>query len=324
MSWLISRALMQAYGSSRSLPEPAEEFSAASCSAGEPSAPLSLMPTPHAFSHNGKTTAFSSHSQYGLTFNRLTADRGAALLTWFRAGFPVRTSAQPDEGPESTASSLDSGVKWQELLAKYDHDSRSWKTAQYSLLGGLTEFSETWPRSGWMRDGACYPLPNVELRTNANASGFWPTPVANDDNKTPEAHMAMKARMKGGPRNTITSLQVAVKSWGTPNARDYKGAAGAANGGRQSDLPRDVKAWGTPTARDHKDSGDCSNVPENGLLGRMAKSWSGMTDKPGSLSPEFHLWLMGWPTGWTALEPLEMGKYRLWLQRHSPYSPQSS
>ena len=39
----------------------------------------------------------------------------------------------------------------------------------------------------------------------------WPTPVANDDNKTPEAHMAMKARMPGGARNTITSLKVAVQ-----------------------------------------------------------------------------------------------------------------
>ncbi|MDQ3125220.1 MAG: hypothetical protein M3Q74_06395 [Pseudomonadota bacterium] len=35
--------------------------------------------------------------------------------------------------------------------------------------------------------------------------------MANDDNKSVAAHMAMKARMKGGPRNTITSLQVAVK-----------------------------------------------------------------------------------------------------------------
>ena len=51
----------------------------------------------------------------------------------------------------------------------------------------------------------------------------WPTPVANDDNKTPEAHMAMKARMKGGPRNTITSLQVLVQTWPTPATRDHKG-----------------------------------------------------------------------------------------------------
>ena len=41
---------------------------------------------------------------------------------------------------------------------------------------------------------------------------LWPTPAAHDDNKSPEAHMAMKARMPGGPRQTVTSLQVAVKA----------------------------------------------------------------------------------------------------------------
>lgn len=46
------------------------------------------------------------------------------------------------------------------------------------------------------------------------AAACWPTPVANDDNKTPEAHMAMKARMKGGPRHCITSLQVMAKADG--------------------------------------------------------------------------------------------------------------
>jgi hypothetical protein len=42
--------------------------------------------------------------------------------------------------------------------------------------------------------------------------GLLPTPVANDDNKSPAAHMAMKARMKGGERHTITSLNVRVKA----------------------------------------------------------------------------------------------------------------
>lgn len=41
---------------------------------------------------------------------------------------------------------------------------------------------------------------------------MWPTPVSHDDNKSPEAHLAMKQRMKGGPRTTITSLSVAVKA----------------------------------------------------------------------------------------------------------------
>src|SRR5207244_7450148 len=39
-----------------------------------------------------------------------------------------------------------------------------------------------------------------------------PTPVAHDDGKTFDAHMAMKARMKGGARKTPTSLTVVVKA----------------------------------------------------------------------------------------------------------------
>lgn len=41
---------------------------------------------------------------------------------------------------------------------------------------------------------------------------MWPTPCAQEDGKSVEAHLAMKARMKGGPRRTITSLNVAVKA----------------------------------------------------------------------------------------------------------------
>jgi len=39
-----------------------------------------------------------------------------------------------------------------------------------------------------------------------------PTPVAKDDGKTPEAHRAMKARLKGGPRTAITSLAVLARA----------------------------------------------------------------------------------------------------------------
>ena len=53
----------------------------------------------------------------------------------------------------------------------------------------------------------------------------WPSPVANDDNKSPEAHLAMKLRMgerdgTGAQRTAITSLQVMAKtaSWPTPMA----------------------------------------------------------------------------------------------------------
>ena len=68
--------------------------------------------------------------------------------------------------------------------------------------------------------------------------------------------------------------------------------------------------WPTPTARDHKDGTkeSCQNVPVNCLLGRAVHVDSASTT--GSLNPLWVEWLMGWPIGWTGLEPLGTGKYR--------------
>src|SRR6185437_345762 len=52
-----------------------------------------------------------------------------------------------------------------------------------------------------------------EMGLDQQARLFWPTPCASDDNKSPRAHLAMKAAMPGGPRSQITSLQVLVQMW---------------------------------------------------------------------------------------------------------------
>lgn len=80
----------------------------------------------------------------------------------------------------------------------------------------------------------------------------WLTPCANDDNKSVEAHMAMKARMKGGARNIITSLQVAVQAWPTPTRED--GEASGARRGVPDTLTSAAAMWRTPCSRDHHPS----------------------------------------------------------------------
>lgn len=37
----------------------------------------------------------------------------------------------------------------------------------------------------------------------------------------------------------------------------------------------------------------------------------------GKPTPTNQEWMMGWPTGWTDLKPLEMDKYQLWLLQHT-------
>jgi hypothetical protein len=111
-------------------------------------------------------------------------------------------------------------------------------------------------------------------RTSASgcSSSVWPTPTAQDDQKSPEAHLAMKARMKGGPRYTITSLEVLSKQWPTPMCAD--GGEKVIPTSAQPGLIGAVANWPTPTSRDYKDTGDLSNVPENCLLGRVSANWA--------------------------------------------------
>jgi hypothetical protein len=165
MSWLFSRALV-------------EEFSAGTCSDGEPSAQLNVMPTQHKFWRSDKTMEPSDLSRFGLTCAVLTEGRGAELLMWYRAGFPARTSVQLALALASMAQRAAYGERWLASLAKFDRDTSSWRTPQCLLFEGSESSLETWPRSGSMRSGTCYRRPTLAPNTSENASGLWPTPTA--------------------------------------------------------------------------------------------------------------------------------------------------
>ena len=75
---------------------------------------------------------------------------------------------------------LQCGNTWREWFARLDQNGCSWRIRQCSFLEDLEEFSETWPRSGLMRHGQCFPLPMLERRTTEKESGLWPTPVKSD------------------------------------------------------------------------------------------------------------------------------------------------
>lgn len=173
----------------------------------------------------------------------------------------------------------------------------------------------------------------VDLGSQAR---YWPTPVAHDDNKSPEAHLAMKARMPGGPRSTVTSLNVAAKLWHTPTAAEGRSGVGEhTSRGGASNLRPEVSARPTPRARDEKGKGYTDGLPTtvqqwatprasdrenrqtkdqpsvaNGhgrALAAMACSRpdpttttvGGNGSPPAVLNPAFVEALMGWPPGWT-------------------------
>jgi len=67
----------------------------------------------------------------------------------------------------------------------------------------------------------------------------------------------------------------------------------------------------TPLASDHRRPG--------GVLEQYKKMPDIAAIVGGFVHPEYHEWLMGWPIGWTGLEPLEMDRFQEWLDLHGSY-----
>jgi hypothetical protein len=242
MSWLFSRALVEA-------------FSAATCSAGEPCAQLNVMPTPRPFWLRDRTMEAWRPSQFGLTCAALTADRGAALLTWYLEGFPARTSASLAPATGSTVNAPASGWKWPASFAKYDPAASSWRTRQCSLVEDSTAFSQTWPAWGSLRDGECLEHTTPPLATSEKGCGLWPTPTKRDSRTLAGSQPPKRSPTSGLPLAWTIALTL------TPEQR---------SGGR--------------------------------------------------LNPTWVEWLMGWPMGWTDLQPLATARFREWQQQHGTSS----
>ncbi len=203
MSWLFSQALVA-------------EYSADTCLDGEQSAQSSGNHTQLAFLPPDKMTAFSRLSRFGMTFKPLTEDRGAALLKSCLADFRARTSAQPEKVPASTESAAECGSTWQELSVKYCLASSSWKTHHYLWEEDLPWSSVTLPRWGMTRSGLLFQHPTLERPINANVSGLWQTPVADDSCNRATG----KWNSRGEPK---LSAQVLCP---TPCSRDYRSGKG--------------------------------------------------------------------------------------------------
>lgn len=281
MSWHYSQALVA-------------EYSGANCSGGTPFVPARLTPTPAAYYWPDKTTGHSRLSRFGMTSEPLTADRGEVLLTLFLAASRAKTSAQQGGAQDLTAHEADCGQKWRGSFAKYDPASRSWRTHQFSLLGDCTEFSETWPRWGSMRDGECWELPMLERPTEESESGLWPTPTCGGGGQTLPEGTTPQGKTPEGRKQTVCLeryvQQVERKIWPTPTATAHKGWS---------------KNHNRADTDDRLDYTVEREASASGTLGR--------------LNPQFVEWLMGWPIGWTELQPLATDRFQEWLRRHGGF-----
>ncbi len=332
MSWLFSRALVEAY-------------SEATCSDGARSALLSGSPTPQAYLPPDRMTAFSRPSRSGMTFKPLTADLGEALLMWCQEDSRAKTSAWPAREQALTEPAAACGDTWRGSLARFDPATSSWRTAQPSLLEDLGESSVTWPRSGMTAGGQCWELPMSVRRISGTGSGLspdgvktfhtpntggldggsnsrrelskrtaWPTPTASQA-RSEGMLMQLRALVDAGTLTRQEAEAMAqgsltpprMKPWPTPTVcgnYNRKGASATSGDG----LATAVLKFQPPVARMHKDNGrNPSELDRNSPTLAMQAG--------GSLNPTWVEWLMGWPLGWTDLKPLATAKYPSALQQ---------
>ena len=120
----------------------------------------------------GKRTVSFRGSRFSMTLEPSMGSHGADTSMLSPAASPAKTSASPERVTALTESEADCGPKWPGSLARYNPGSRSWRTRQCSLLGGLTEFSATFPRWGMVRPMASLEHITREHRINATEYGY--------------------------------------------------------------------------------------------------------------------------------------------------------
>lgn len=203
-----------------------------------------------------------------------------------RQDSPASHSAQPD---------IEKGTKTNEtcgqlpflLLERCSLNGAYWRTSQDCFLnmGTSGRSLKTWPRRGSMRSGTVYQRKASERRTKETGFGYsLPTPTASSygHNQSPSPNAMRPLSLETMARKS---------AWPTPRASDWKGAT-------------------SPTA--------AASVRARGFSPNLQEAAAELAGG-GPLNPAWVEWLMGWPIGATALEPLGMDRYQEWLSQHGKH-----
>lgn len=138
----------------------------------------------------------------------------------FLADSPVKMSAMPGSVPDWTESAVVFGGKCYEPFAWYDHNMRLWRTWQLCLSGEWEEFSGTWPRAGFVRNGIAYQRTPLAPLTREIDCFLLPTPVSTaaassltDSMKFRETRNGVPRKISGQGKDGSVGLVRLVKLW---------------------------------------------------------------------------------------------------------------
>lgn len=306
MSWLYSQVLVAAFSEALSLD-------------GRPFAESRSIPIPQAYCSPAKMTTFSLLSRFGMIYAPLMDDLGAGLLTWYLEASRAKTSAPPARALGSLDHVPDSGEKCTESFARFNRRSSSWRIPRCSRRGDSTLYLGRWPRWGTMRNGECSERTTSARLTSAKEFGYLhtiPTPtVCNAPNSG------------GNTRGPKSLKEVAAtnwlpgKMWPTPTVQDSKNTRGASQLRRRSPpLNAMVRLYPTPRLTGMcGGSGAAAQIDQLFSTGTITdvERTSMRSGSGGALNPQWVAWLMGWPLGWSSLQPLAMDKFQQWRRLHS-------
>ena len=258
-------------------------------------------------SSNGSETESSQSSQFGMMYERSTENRGEEKSMSSAAASLAKTSALQGKKQELTESTVVSGEKCREWLARYDRNTSSWKTRQLLLFEDSDESWEIWPRWGMMQDGECFPAERSAVCICENASSFsLPTPVSSE---------ATSGRIFT-PNIRAKSFRTKTGSW---RKRWLNGES--SNLGLTRTLRLSLPTIGY---NEYKGSGSKRFLGSKDFRGaKMSEGLRTCKTDPIYLNPLFAELVMMWPTEWTDLRPLATDRFREWLNSHGNVCPRS-
>jgi hypothetical protein len=197
-------------------------------------------------------------------------------LTLYAADTPANHLAkQENEKARTTHDTY--GLGYEQPLANYDPDTRSWKMYEATYLWGECPSLQNLPVSGMTQSGVLYQQQAWELRTYENELSLWPTPTA--VTRPMEGNVRLyRAKIQAGEMTEAEADAMLGKSVRHPQGK--------------------LQTWPTPVASDAYTHALKSSQQKEG----SRHSVNLPSAVGGQLNPAWVEWLMGFPLGWTDLE----------------------